>query len=521
MASRILSATTIGLDTFPVEVEVDSTPGLYAFKIVGLPDKAVEEAKERIVSAIKNSGFHTPSRQNRKIVVNLAPADIRKEGAGFDLPMAVGVLLETGQFHCDIENTAFIGELGLEGAIRKVPGILAIAEAHQRLGIKRLVVPAENYFEARIIDEIEIIPSRALSELTRILEGKEKPAIPQSHSAPALPQNDADFADIRGLALAKRAMEIAASGGHNILLTGFPGTGKTLLARAFSSILPLMTKQEAIEVTKIYSVAGELHSGGLMTERPFRAPHHSASGMAIIGGGTWPKPGEVSLAHRGVLFLDEFPEFSRQVLENLRQPLEEGYVTVSRVRSAVKFPARFTLVAAMNPCPCGWYGDTRRQCVCTLSRIIQYKKKISGPILDRIDLIVEVPRILFDTLTASGQTEEPSLKIRERVTAAREKQKHRFGSKGGSRGDTALPPKRRWAILTNSEMNAKALAEFAPLDSALKPLLRQAADAFALSARAIHRVIKVSRTIADLEGSEEIREQHLAEALQYRPKEEF
>lgn len=509
MASRILSATAIGLDSFPVEVEIDTTPGLYAFKIVGLPDKAVEEAKERVVSAIKNSGFQTPSKQNRKIVVNLAPADIRKEGAGFDLPIAIGILAETGQLHAPIEQTAFLGELGLEGAIRKIPGVLAIAEAHSKLGIKRLVVPAENYFEARIVDEIEVIATRTLAELVRVLEGKDDPPIPEPPKAAAEPLHTADFADIRGLALAKRAMEIAAAGGHNILLTGFPGTGKTLLARAFPSILPPMTKQEAIEVTKIYSVAGELHSGTLLAERPFRAPHHTASGMAVIGGGAWPKPGEVSLAHRGVLFLDEFPEFSRQVIENLRQPLEEGWVSVSRVKGAVKFPARFTLVAAMNPCPCGWYGDSRRQCSCTLSRIIQYKKKISGPILDRIDLVLEVPRIPFDTLTATGETEEPSEKIRHRVIAAREKQRERFHAQSQKQ------------ILSNSEMDARALAKFVPLTSQLKSLLRQAADAFALSPRAIHRVIKVARTIADLEESAEVKDNHLTEAIQYRQKEEF
>jgi magnesium chelatase family protein len=509
MAVKIFSATTLGLEAFPVEVEIDTTPGLYAFKIVGLPDKSVEEAKERIVSAIKNSGFHTPSRQNRKIVVNLAPADIRKEGAGFDLPMAIGILVETGQLHIMTADIGFVGELGLEGAIRKISGVLPIAEAYRRHGFKRLVVPAENYYEARIVDGIEVIPAWNLVDLVKVLEDKSKPTLPEPHAPKAMSRVDADFADIRGLTLAKRAMEIAAAGGHNVLLTGFPGTGKTMLARAFTTILPPLSKEEAIEVTKIYSVAGELHTGAMITERPFRAPHHTASGMAIIGGGTWPKPGEVSLAHRGVLFLDEFPEFSRQVIENLRQPLEEGYVTVSRVKGAVRFPARFTLIAAMNPCPCGWYGDPRHQCTCTLTKIIQYKKKISGPILDRIDLVVEVPRTPFDTLTASNSAEEPSSKIRERVMFAREKQKERFVGK------------RPKSILTNAEMDAKTLAEFAPLSATLKPLLKQAAEAFALSPRAIHRIIKVARTIADLEGDAEIKESHLAEALQYRAKEEL
>jgi magnesium chelatase family protein len=505
MAAKVFSATTIGLDAFPVEVEVDVSPGLYSFKIVGLPDKAVEEAKERIISALKNSGFSPPSRTGKKIIVNLAPADIKKEGAGFDLPMALGVLLANQETKIEnLGNTIFIGELGLDGYIRKIPGVLSIAQMAKEKGFKKIVVPYENYNEAKIVEGIEILPCKNFEDLIHILEGRkgiEYPPANQYQNQEA----DIDFSDIKGLNHAKRALEIAAAGGHNVLLTGFPGTGKTLLAKAFAGILPSLTKDEAIEITKIYSIAGLLPEGCLINKRPFRSPHHTASGIAIIGGGTWPKPGEVSLAHRGVLFLDEFPEFSRQVIENLRQPLEEGYVTVSRAKMSIRFPARFTLIAAMNPCPCGWYGDSRHQCSCSLSKIIQYRKKISGPILDRIDLIVEVPRIPFETLS-DPSPQENSLEIRKRVEKARQIQQERF--KGIN-------------IITNSEMTAKNINNFVKLPPKINSLLKEAADSFSLSARAIHRTIKVARTIADLEGENEIKQWHLAEALQYRPKDEL
>jgi magnesium chelatase family protein len=505
MAAKVFSATTIGLDAFPVEVEVDVSPGLYSFKIVGLPDKAVEEAKERIISALKNSGFSPPSKTGKKIVVNLAPADIKKEGAGFDLPMALGVLLANQEIKIEnLGNTIFIGELGLDGYIRKIPGVLSIAQMAKEKGFKKIVVPYENYNEAKIIEGIEILPCKNFEDLIHILEGRkgiEYPPANQYQNQEA----DIDFSDIKGLNHAKRALEIAAAGRHNVLLTGFPGTGKTLLAKAFAGILPSLTKDEAIEITKIYSIAGLLPEGCLINKRPFRSPHHTASGIAIIGGGTWPKPGEVSLAHRGVLFLDEFPEFSRQVIENLRQPLEEGYVTVSRAKMSIRFPARFTLIAAMNPCPCGWYGDSRHQCSCSLSKIIQYRKKISGPILDRIDLIVEVPRIPFETLS-DPNPQESSLEIRKRVEKARQIQQERF--KGIN-------------IITNSEMTAKNINNFVKLPPKINSLLKEAADSFSLSARAIHRTIKVARTIADLEGENEIKQWHLAEALQYRPKDEL
>lgn len=513
MAVKIFSATTLGLEAFPVEVEVDTAPGLYSFKIVGLPDKSIEEAKERVASAIKNSGFSSPSRHNRKIVINLAPADIQKEGAGFDLPIAVGVLLAMEELKplTDLSSTLFIGELGLDGTLRKIPGALPIAEMAKKELFDSVILPKSNYREAAVIKGIKIVPLETLQELVHFLEGRTEPALPESNGVGEQKETEGpefDFSDIQGLEQAKRCLEIAAAGGHNVLLAGFPGTGKTLLARAFPGILPGMTLQESIEVTKIYSVAGYLESGGLIIKRPFRAPHHTASGIAIVGGGSWPRPGEVSLAHRGVLFLDEFPEFARSVIENLRQPMEEGWITVSRARGAIKFPARFTMITAMNPCPCGWYGDSRRQCTCTLAKIVQYRQKISGPILDRIDLYVEVPRIPYETLS-SERKPESSAEIQKRVGASRLIQEKRFAKLSGKR------------LFSNAEMRGKDLGLFAPLSKALNSLLKQAADTFSLSPRSIHRTIKVSRTIADLADSEEIKETHLAEALQYRPKEEI
>jgi len=510
MAVKIFSATTLGLDAFPVEVEVDTGPGLFSFKIVGLPDKSVEESKERIASAIKNSGFASPSRHNKKIVINLAPADIKKEGAGFDLPMAIGVLLANNELKPqeDIADTIFIGELGLDGEVRRIPGTLPIAELASKKSFRQLVLPKGNEKEANVISGIKVIPAETLKDVVEFLEGRK---IIQSASIEndAVPKTEyeIDFADIAGLEEVKRVLEIAAAGGHNVMLTGFPGTGKTLLARALPGILPALTREEAIEITKIYSVAGLLSDDGLVKTRPFRAPHHTASAIAIVGGGSWPKPGEVSLAHRGVLFLDEFPEFSRSVIENLRQPLEEGTITVSRVRGAVRFPARFMLVAAMNPCPCGWYGDTKHQCICSLSKIIAYRQKLSGPILDRIDLYIEVPRISYETLSGKSGDTEKSSHIRQRVTKARAVSRERFKS-GGMKN-----------IFTNSEMRARDIPKFARLSSALHSLLKHAADTFSLSPRSIHHIIKTSRTIADLDGSAEIKEAHLAEALQYRPKE--
>ncbi len=504
MASKILSAAVIGLEAEFVEVEADTSYGpLGSFTIVGLPDTAVSESRERVRSAVRNSGFPFP---RRKVTVNLAPADLKKYGPSYDLPIAVSILKRRGEIILDesSEKMVFVGELALNGEVRPINGILPIAINAYNKGKKILFVPTDNAAEAKLVKELEVFPVSSLIELVDHLIGKKliKP-IPASNFDFSNIEILSDMAHIRGQENVKRATEIAAAGGHNILMTGPPGAGKTLIARTMPSILPNLTIEEALELTKIYSVAGKLPAGmALMMSRPFRSPHHTASGVALVGGGTWPKPGEISLAHRGVLFLDEFSEFPRQVLENLRQPLEDGVIHISRAAGNLSFPAKFILVAAMNPCPCGFLNDAEKNCICSPGQIINYKKKISGPVLDRIDLHVEVPRIKFEKLTADSQGEN-SKTIKKRVQTARERQYKRLKST---------------PFVTNSEMSTEVVKQFCQIDNTSVSLLRNAVDQMHLSARAYFRVLKLARTIADLAGNEKILTSHIAEALQYRPK---
>ena len=503
MSSKIISAAVVGLDAELVEVEADiSNNPLGAFIIVGLPDTAVSESRERVRSAIKNSGFNFPKR---KVTVNLAPADLKKQGPSYDLPIAISILATTKKINrTNFDNLLFIGELALNGEVRAVNGLLPIAIKAKLSGLATMFVPAANAAEAKLVKEIEVIPINNLQELVGHLEGgKLIPGAPETDFNFSNVKIDFDMAHIRGQEHVKRAMEISAAGAHNMLMSGPPGSGKTLIARTLPSILPDLSLKEALEITKIYSVAGELpNKTPLMTSRPFRSPHHTASGAALVGGGAWPRPGEISLAHRGVLFLDEFAEFTRQVLENLRQPLEDGVIHVSRAASNLSFPAKFVLIAATNPCPCGYFGDREKNCVCSASQIIHYQKKISGPILDRIDLHIEVPRLKFDKLT-SVTSGESSAAIKTRVENARFKQTERFK-------DTNF--------ITNSEMPPEAVKRFCQVDSASTNLLHQAVDQMHLSARGYFRMLKLARTIADLAGEANILTPHIAEALQYRPR---
>ncbi len=501
MLARVMSIGILGIDGYPVTIEVDRSTGLPGYDIVGLPDASVKESRERVRSALRNSGLEFPVG---RYTVNLAPADTRKEGPAFELPIAIAIMICAGALEqSSINGMAISGELALGGGVNPINGALSMAITARQLGFKRIMLPSENAPEASCIQGLDVIPVSSLADVEAHLTGRKviEPLHPQPYSdLMGARQFDQDFADVRGQRAAKRALEIAAAGGHNVIMVGEPGSGKTMLARCLPSILPDMTFEEALEVTRIHSVLGGTRGKGLMTMRPFCAPHHTSSAAALVGGGSNARPGQVSRAHRGVLFLDELPEFARSALEALRQPLEDGFISVTRTHAQAVYPAQFMLVCSMNPCPCGYFGSHSHTCRCTQAELKRYRNRISGPLLDRIDIQIEVESVPVNQI-AMRSPEEPSEAIRRRVNAARRLQQQRYVSDG---------------ITCNAQLTSRLLEKYCALDEAPRQLLESAANVLHLSSRGFTRLIKVARTIADLDGGANITEQHVAEAIGYR-----